>query len=43
MKGAKHKKLEALAIWMGLLNAENRTATDDIYILIYSNIFLFCN
>ena len=36
MKGAKHKKQEeALAIWMGLLNAENGTATDETVVAVF--------
>jgi hypothetical protein len=36
MKGAKHKKQEeALAIWMGLLNAENGTATDGRVVAVF--------
>jgi hypothetical protein len=36
MKGAKHKKQEeALAICMGLLNAENATVTDERVLAVF--------
>jgi hypothetical protein len=36
VKEAKHKKQEeALAIWMGLLNTENGTATDERLVAVF--------